>query len=215
MCFAIDASGAAIPAHSIPDTTLRSARRIWQVARMARSVPPKPSPPLRFRSEIEINGINPFVAVDAARAAKLKPGWRKPLPVQVRVNGKPDTPWRINMMPRGDGSFYLYLHEQVRSASATKVGDIVDVELRFDADYRAGPSHPMPEWFREALDGNDRAREGWDALPPSRKKEILRYFAQLKLQEAKARNLTQALHVLAGHKARFMARDWNADAEQA
>jgi len=182
---------------------------------MGRSVPSKARSALHFRSKIQINGINPFVAVDAARAAQLKPGWRKPLPVQIRINGKPDAPWAINMMPRGDGSFYLYLHEQVRSASATKVGDVVDVEVRFDEDYRAGPAHPMPEWFSEALDGNDRARQGWDALPPSRKKEILRYFAQLKSQEAKTRNVTQALHVLAGGKARFMARDWNAGSEDA
>ena len=73
----------------------------------------------------------------------------------------------------------------------------------------------MPEWFSEALNRNDRARKGWDALPPSRKKEILRYFAQLKSQEAKTRNVTQALHVLAGGKARFMARDWNAGSEDA
>jgi hypothetical protein len=169
--------------------------------------------PLHFRSKIEIHGINPFVLVDAARAAQLKQGWRKPLPVQIRINGKPDTPWRINLMPRGDGSFYLYLHEQVRSASGTKVGDVVDVEIGFDEDYRAGPAHPMPEWFGEALDGDGRAREGWDALPPSRKKEILRYFAGLKSQEAQARNLAKVLHVLAGGKARFMARDWNADPE--
>jgi len=166
---------------------------------------------LRFRSKMEINGINPFVPVDAARAAQLKQGWRKPLPVQIRINGKPDTPWHINLMPRGDGSFYLYLHEQVRSASGTKVGDVVEVEIGFDKDYRPGPAHPMPEWFGEALKRDDRTRQGWDALAPSRKKEILRYFAGLKSQEAQARNLAQVLHVLAGGKARFMARDWNAD----
>jgi len=181
---------------------------------MARSVPSKATPLLRFRAKIEINGINPFVAVDAACATRLKPGWRKPLPVQVQVNGEPEPPWRINLMPRGDGSFYLYLHEQVRDASGTKVGDVVDVGIRFDEDYRAGPAHPMPRWFGEALERNDRAREGWHALPPSRKKEILRYFAGLKSQEAQARNLAQVLHVLAGGKARFMARDWNADPKE-
>ena len=171
--------------------------------------------PLRFRSTIEINGINPFVLVDAACASQLKRRWRKPLPVQIRINGKPDMPWRINLMPRGDGSFYLYLHEQVRRASGTKVGDVVDVEIRFDEDYGAGPAHPMPEWFSEALEHDDRTRQGWDALPPSRKKEILRYFARLKSPEAQARNRAQVLYVLAGGKARFMARDWNAGPEGA
>ncbi len=164
---------------------------------------------LRFRSKIEINDINPYVLINAGRAARLKKGWRKPLPVSVRVNGKPETPWRINLMPAGDGSFYLYLHGTVRQASRTKVGDTVRVEVRFDAAYRSGPAHPMPSWFGTALKRNKPARDGWEALVPSRKKEILRYFAQLKSPEAQRRNLERALHVLAGGKARFMARAWN------
>lgn len=42
------------------------------------------------------------------------------------------------------GSFYLYLHGDVRKASTTKVGDRVHVEVSFDAEYRNGPMHPMP-----------------------------------------------------------------------
>lgn len=68
---------------------------------------------------MEIRGINPFVLVSAARATRLKTEWRKPLPVLIRVNGHPNgKPWRINMMPAGNGSFYLYLHESVRRAHA-------------------------------------------------------------------------------------------------
>ena len=115
------------------------------------------------------------------------------------------------MMPVGDGSFYLYLHEQVRTASGTAVGDMVKIELRFDPDYRSGPTHPMPDWLAGGLDRDAGAKQGWDALTPSRQKEILRYFAQLKSPEAKARNLERALQVLGGGKARFMARDWNTD----
>src|SRR6267142_5890395 len=102
---------------------------------------------LRFRSLIEINNINPYVLVSAKRAARLQKGWRKPLPVRVRVNGRPEKPWRINMMPAGDGSFYLYLHGDVRKASKTKVGDKVDAEVAFDTKYKNGPMHPMPSWF--------------------------------------------------------------------
>jgi uncharacterized protein YdeI (YjbR/CyaY-like superfamily) len=71
----------------------------------------------------------------------------------------------------------------------------------------------MPEWFKEALERDDRAKQGWDRLIPSRQKEILRYFARLKSPEAQERNCAQALHVLGGGKARFMARDWNAERE--
>ena len=164
---------------------------------------------LKFTAPIQIVGINPYVLVSARRAAKLKPGWRKPMPVLVRVNGKPEQPWSINMMPVGDGSFRLYLHGRVRKASGTAVGDRVQVGVQFDSGYKNGPQHPMPPWLRRALREYDVASKNWEKLSPSRKKEILRYFASLKSPEAKERNLQKALRVLEGASERFMARSWN------
>ena len=146
--------------------------------------------------------------MSAKRAIALKKGWKKPMPVLVQINGKPDIPWKINMMPIGDGGFYLYLHGDVRKASNTKVGDIVNVEVRFDEKYKNGPQHPMPKWFKEPLSENTVAMKNWEALIPSRKKEILRYFSWLKSEEARDRNLKRAMHVLSGGEGRFMARSW-------
>jgi len=162
-----------------------------------------------FDSKIQIRGINPYVPVSADQAARIKRHWRKPLPVLVQVNGKPEPPWRINMMPAGDGSFYLYLHGEVLKASGTKVGDGVTIALQFDASYKPGPAHPIPNWFSDALSQTPQAQQGWDELTPSLKKEILRYFSRLKSPEAKARNTQRAIHVLSGGKGRFLARSWN------
>jgi hypothetical protein len=164
-------------------------------------------PALRFRATIEIIGVNPYVLVSSARARALKSAWRKPMPVLVQVNGKPTRPWRINMMPRGDGSFYLYLHGSVRKASQTKVGDRIDVRIRFDASYRSGPM-PMPAWFRIPLAQDKAARNAWDALIPSRQKEILRYLSALKSPEARARNLARVLNALGGNPMRVLGRTW-------
>jgi hypothetical protein len=163
---------------------------------------------ISFSSEIKILGSNPYVLVSARRATVLKPGWKKPLPVLVQVNGKPDTPWRINMMPVGDGSFYIYLHSNVRKASQTKVGDKVKVAMSFDSEYRNGPMQEMPSWFSSALKKNPAARKNWGLLTPSRKKEILRYFSALKSKEAREKNLKRALDALSGRPKRFMARSW-------
>lgn len=89
------------------------------------------------------------------------------------------------------------------------VGDLVNIEVRFDEEYRGGPLHPMPYWFGEELERNADAMRGWKALSPSRRKEILRYFAGLRSEAARERNLSKALHVLSGGKARFMGRSWN------
>ena len=163
---------------------------------------------MRFDAVIKIRGVNPYILVSGKRASQLKQGWRRPLPVQVRLNGKPNEPWRINMMPAGDGGFYLYLHETVRSASKTKVGDRVRVELSFDDSYRGGPAHPMPRFLTTALSADLNAKLAWKALSPSRKKEVLRYFASLKSSDAKARNLCRLMEALSGDKVRFMARSW-------
>jgi hypothetical protein len=162
-----------------------------------------------FTATIKKRGINPYVPVSAQLATQLKENWRKPLPVLVQVNSKPEPPWHINMMPAGDGSFYLYLSGEVLKASNTKVGSQVDIKLQFDADYKPGPAHPMPGWFSEALAQNQLAKQGWDALTPSLQKEILRYIVRLKSIEAQNRNTQLAMHVLSGGKGRFLARSWN------
>ena len=164
---------------------------------------------VRFRATIAINGINPFVLVSAARAARLKAGWRRPLPVRLQVNGGPNPPWRTNLMPLGDGRFYLYLHGEIRKASASKVGDVVTVKLDSDDAYKGGPAEPPPLWFGQALEENPTARSAWEALPPSRQKEILRYFAHLKTPQARARHLRRSMEILSGEPGRFMARSWN------
>lgn len=165
-------------------------------------------PILRFEAEIDIYNGNPFVPVSREQAVQLQAGWRKPMPVLVQVNGQPDPPWRINLMPVGDGGYYLYLHGDVRKASRTAAGELVSVDVRFDDAYQNGPQHPMPDWFRIPLEGNAAAKRAWDALIPGRQKEILRYFSWLKSDAARQRNVERVLFVLSGHEGRFMARSW-------
>jgi hypothetical protein len=161
---------------------------------------------LHFRAKIAIIGVNPYVLVGPAQAQKLQDSWRKPMPVTVQINGKPDDPWHINMMPSGDGSFYLYLHGDVRKASDTKVGDTVTVDVAFDEAYQ--PMPPVPGWFHQALDHSAVAKSNWQALSPSRQKEVVRYLASLKSPDAQARNLQKVMDMLSGTSGRFMARDW-------
>jgi len=138
----------------------------------------------------------------------LKSDWRKPMPVLLRINGNPTEAQHTNMMPTGDGGFYLYLNGIMRSSAGAAVGDRVSVEVEFDVGYRSGPQHCIPAWFKDALKENPDAKQNWDALPPSRRKEVLRYFAQLKSADARTRNLSKALYVLSGGQGRFMARTW-------
>ena len=163
---------------------------------------------LSFTATMRILGINPYVLVTAEQAKALKPGWRKPMPVLVQVNNKPDKPWHINMMPVGSGDFYLYLSNDVRQASGTKVGDQVSITLWFDTEYKNGPMHEMPTQFRERLEASSVAARHWEELPPGRQKEVLRYLAGLKSDAALQRNIERAMRALSSDGERFMGRDW-------
>ena len=161
-----------------------------------------------FAALIRIRNSNPHILVSAVRANIIKSGGRKPIPVLVRIIGKPGRQWHTNMMPVGNGDFYLYLHGQIRRASQTSVGDRIRIEINFDASYRNGPQHSMPRWFRQGLMANAKAKKNWLALTPSRKKELLRYFSRLKSSGARTRNLAGVIHVLSGAAGRFMGRAW-------
>jgi len=66
----------------------------------------------------------------------------------------------------------------------------------------------MPVWFSKPLNQNPKAKQAWNALTPSRKEEILRYFSWPVSDQARQRNVDRAIHVLSGEKNRFMARTW-------
>jgi hypothetical protein len=164
--------------------------------------------PLFLTALIELVGVNPYVRVVADQAERLKPGWRGPMPVVVGINGVPNTRWRTNMMPVGEGAFNLYLHGEMRKASQTSVGEPVELELWFDEAYVNGPQHLIPAWFQAALDLDSAAHANWKRLAPSRQKELLRYFDRLKSTEAIDRNLVRVMHVLRGNQGHYMGRDW-------
>jgi hypothetical protein len=161
-----------------------------------------------WRAQIEQRGVNPFVRVSAARAQRIRAGVRRPIPVRFQLNGRPEPPARVNLVPGGGGAYLLYLNGIVRKASSTAVGDRVVVSVEFDASYRAGPTHPMPPLFRRGLAGHEAARRHWEEFPPSLQKEFLRYFAALRSDEARRRNIERALAVLDGEEGRFLGRGW-------
>lgn len=167
---------------------------------------------LTFKAIVQIRGINPYILVTAINANELLSNWRKPMPVIVQINGKPDLPWHTNMMPTGDGDFYLYLHGDVRRASSTKVGDKVAAKVWLDVAYQNGPLHPMPKKLQQLFKQNEIAAKRWQELSPSRQKEVLRYIAGLKSEAAIDRNIHMFGGVLLGSNGRFMGRDWEYDA---
>jgi hypothetical protein len=104
---------------------------------------------------------------------------------------------------------YLYQDGNVRAVSGTQVGYSVEMFPAFDADYRGGPQHDVLPELATRLADDKEAQTRWEAVSPSLQKEVLRYLANLKSQEARSRNIERAMRALGGAKERFMAWDWN------
>lgn len=161
-----------------------------------------------------MRGINPYLLVSAKLAERLKPGWRKPMPVLLSIDGEPRPPARTNMMPVGDGAFYLYLNGPTRESSGTDVGDSVTARVAFDDAYREGPTHAVPRSLALSLKARPDARQAWELLTASRKKEILRYLANLRTEAARERNVAKLVASLTQPGAVFMGRPLSAKGAQ-
>ena len=155
-----------------------------------------------FEATIRIIGVNPYV-IPPGRV--LQPIFRAagkdrgPLPVSVILDGHAFT----QSLVKYAGSWRLYLNTPMRKACGKDVGDRVQVILEFDRRDRTISLHPQLE---RALRDHDHARKVFEALPPSRRKEINRYLHALKSPASIKMNVDRAIRFLTGSQ-RFIGRD--------
>jgi hypothetical protein len=166
---------------------------------------PLPTPPAKesclpqFRATIAIIGINPYVLVPAVHLRALfdAAGRDKgPIPIRVTIAG---TAFEQNLV-RYQGEWRLYLNGPMRKAAGKDVGERIALGVEFDAAPRA---EPMPPLLERALATQPAARATFEALAPSRRKEILRYLNRAKSPATLQRNVDQVLHYLLGGPARL------------
>ncbi|MEM9564251.1 MAG: YdeI/OmpD-associated family protein [Actinomycetota bacterium] len=81
--------------------------------------------------------------------------------------------------------------------------ELIEVTVSFDPSDRGIEPHPK---LPAMLDANPAAREVFDALAPSRQKEIVRYIDGLKSEASVDRNVRRALDLVLGN-GRFVGRD--------
>ena len=155
-----------------------------------------------FSADLEIIDGNPFVSVpqDILGALFERAGrTRGPIPIRGVVNG---TTFQQTLV-RFRGAWRLYVNMTMLPDSPRRVGESLDLSIAFDPSDRTIEPHPL--WVA-ALKGDDDARQVFEDLPPSRRKEIVRYLSQLKTDESIRRNVSRAIDFLHG-KGRFVGRD--------
>jgi hypothetical protein len=171
-----------------------------------------------FTADIKIAGVNPYVEVPEHIVEALRGGTKVSVLVKIDAGGKrrtsvpkreklaKDSPrlkaigrltkrgwFRSTLVPRRSSSPWLYLDMWMREAVGVTVGDYVRITLKRDFGSR---ELAVPAAFREALDGNNQAKAAWDALSPSRQREILTYLNFLKTPAALERNVQKTVAIL-------------------
>lgn len=161
-------------------------------------------PKYKFKAEIQIIGINPYVAVpEDYLQALFKQAGRNKSPIRIKgtVNGKPYQ----QTLVKYSGAWRLYINTSMLEHSPKRIGETIEVTITFDPTERTIEAHPE---LLKALSENMEAKVLYDNLNPSLRLEIIRYISNLKTEESIRKNVQKAIDFLLG-KARFIGRDFN------
>jgi len=157
---------------------------------------------LTFTALLDLIGINPFVFVPQHILSTLFEAAGKnkgAIPVCGMVNGKPFE----QTLLRYKGEWRLYINTKMLRNSPKRIGELIEITIEFDKRDRTLQPHPD---LIKALSQKIAAQTVFNNLPPSGKKEIIRYISALKTTESRARNIQLAIGFLLGEN-RFMGRD--------
>jgi len=156
----------------------------------------------KFKSDIKIIGINPFVFVPdkILKSIFQKAGKDKgPIPVQGKVN---NNAYKQTLV-KYSGAWRLYINTTMLKESPKRIGETISITIDFDPISRKINPHPK---FIKALKENKEAGKAFENLSPSRQNEIIRYISNLKTETSIINNVNRAINFLEGN-GRFAGRE--------
>jgi hypothetical protein len=156
----------------------------------------------KFKAELKIIGINPYVSVPEEILEQIFQAFGKDkgtLPICGKVNNRHYT----QTLVKYQGEWRLYINTAILKNSPKRIGEMLDVTIAFDPNERSIAMHPRLE---AALKKSGTAQKVFEQLPPSRQKEIIRYISFLKTETSVSKNVQRAIDFLLG-KERFIGRD--------
>src|SRR4051794_30687071 len=136
-----------------------------------------------FTATLQPRGPAAAVVLDDEQVAAVGEGAKR-FPVVATVNGYT---WRTSVVRMG-GEFLLGLSREVREGAAAQAGDTVEVALALDTAPR---EVEVPPALADALAGDDAAREAYEKLAFTHRKEYARWIEEAKRAETRERRVTQ------------------------
>jgi len=141
----------------------------------------------KFRAKLGAEGHALFFEVPFD--VKQEFGKARP-PVKVTINGYS---YRSTVSVYG-GRYYLPVRQERREAAGLKAGDIIEVTVALDTEPRTVT--PPPE-LSAAFKKNEAAKERWEKLSYTHKKEHAQAILQARKPETRARRVEKTLEMLA------------------
>jgi hypothetical protein len=145
---------------------------------------------IRFKAKLQSSGRGGgghLVAIPVEVLDRLGGAGR--IPVNASFNG---IPYRGSIANMGAGPCLGVLKSIIAEAGLT-VGDTLVVEVERDAEER---TVEVPPDLARALAKNRAARQAWDALSYTNKKEHARAIAEAKKPETRTRRLAKTIELL-------------------
>lgn len=121
-------------------------------------------------------------------------GTRASVPVKGKLNG---CPFRGSVIPMGYGRHSMMVDKALQEAAGVGPGDSVKVVMEKDTAKRAVK---VPRDLKAALARNKKAREAFEKLPPSHKKEYVEFIEEAKKAETRAGRIKKTVQALAAAK---------------
>lgn len=155
-----------------------------------------------FSAEIKLIGINPYVLVpeEILNSIFIDANKEKgPIPIKGTINEKP----YLQTLVMYQNEWRLYINTIMLENSPKRIGETITITVAFDPIERIVEMHPL---LKKALAENQNANAIFEKLPPSRRKEIIKYISFLKTEEKVKENVEKAINFLLGRE-RFIGRD--------
>jgi hypothetical protein len=131
----------------------------------------------RFSGTIYNVGINRCVDVPPEVANSI--GGGRYIPVVVRIR---NSETKTTLVPGGGGVYRLFVNNDVRRACGIDTGDIVSVEIEFDA----APELDLPDELEEVLADSESLRGVFERLAPGKRREMVRWVARARRPDTRA-----------------------------
>ena len=152
---------------------------------------PKSASPKPHRFKVELFGA------DGMETAALKPpfdvvevfGRKGRVPVKGTING---FPFRSSLMNMGDGHF-MVVNAQLRDGAKCKKGDTVSVVMELDTEERAVQ---VPPYLKKIIASDAMAKEFWEKLSFTHKKEYVREIEDAKRPETREKRIAAMMNAL-------------------